>query len=59
QSAFRELEPYEVKVSRTVLRGQGRSNPPALPDTDDKTQHMDILWIHYGYFNKIPLSLYG
>jgi hypothetical protein len=31
-SAFRELEPYEVKVSRTVLRGQRRSNPPELPD---------------------------
>ena len=31
-SAFGELEPYEVKVSRTVLRGQGRSNPPELPD---------------------------
>jgi len=29
-----EPEPYEVKVSRTVLRGRGRSNLPELPDKD-------------------------
>lgn len=33
-SAFREPEPYESKGSSTVLRGQGRGNPPALPDKD-------------------------
>jgi predicted ATPase len=27
------LEPYEVKVSRTVLRGPGAGNSPRLPDT--------------------------
>jgi hypothetical protein len=27
------LEPYEVKVSRTVLRGLGTGNSPRLPDT--------------------------
>ena len=26
------LEPYEGKLSRTVLRGEGSSNVPALPD---------------------------
>jgi len=26
------LELYEAKVSRTVLRGERRSNPPDLPD---------------------------
>ena len=26
------LEPYEGKLSRTVLRGEGRSNVPVLPD---------------------------
>jgi len=26
------LEPYEVKVSRTVLRGLGTGNSPRLPD---------------------------
>ena len=26
------LEPYEVKVSSTVLRGQGRGNVTLLPD---------------------------
>ncbi len=26
------LEPYEVKVSRTVLRGLGAGNSPRLPD---------------------------
>jgi len=31
-SAFRELEPYDGKLSSTVLRGQGRGNPPELPD---------------------------
>ena len=33
-STFRELEPYDGKLSSTVLRGQGRSNPPELPDKD-------------------------
>jgi len=36
-STFRELEPCEVKVSRTVLRGQGRGNPPELPDKKTHT----------------------
>ena len=27
------LEPYEVKISSTVLRGEGDSNVPDLPDT--------------------------
>ena len=27
------LEPYEVKVSSTVLRGERDSNVPDLPDT--------------------------
>ena len=31
-SAFREPEPDESKGSSPVLRGQGRRNPPALPD---------------------------
>ena len=31
-SAFGEPEPYDGKLSSTVLRRQGRSNPPALPD---------------------------
>ncbi|MFC4634637.1 hypothetical protein ACFO3O_12000 [Dokdonia ponticola] len=26
------LEPYDGKLSRTVLRGLRRSNPPRLPD---------------------------
>ena len=25
------LEPYDGKLSRTVLRGEGRRNPPDLP----------------------------
>ena len=29
------LEPYEVKVSRTVLRGLGTGNSPRLPDTPE------------------------
>ena len=32
-STLRLLEPYDGKLSRTVLRGQRRSNPPELPDT--------------------------
>ena len=31
-SVIRELEPYDGKLSSTVLRGQGWSNPPALPN---------------------------
>ena len=31
-TAFGEPEPYESKGSSTVLRGQGRGNPPELPD---------------------------
>ena len=30
--AFRMLEPYAVKVARTVLRREGRGNPPDLSD---------------------------
>lgn len=29
---FKLLEPYEGKLSRTVLRGESRSNPADLPD---------------------------
>ena len=32
QSTFKEPEPDELKGSSPVLRGQGRSNPPELPD---------------------------
>jgi len=32
ETTLREPEPCESKGSSTVLRGQGRSNPPALPD---------------------------
>ena len=38
-SAFRELEPYDGKLSSTVLRGQGRGNPPELPDNDQKSMN--------------------
>ena len=30
--AFEELEPYDGKLSRTVLRGQRGREAPALPD---------------------------
>jgi hypothetical protein len=30
--ALRVLEPYAVKVARTVLRREGRGNPPDLSD---------------------------
>jgi len=30
--AFRVLEPYAVKVARTVLRRERRGNPPDLSD---------------------------
>lgn len=33
------LEPYEGKLSRTVLRGERGSNAPALPDIDDELGH--------------------
>ena len=31
---FELLEPYDAKVSRTVLRGEGGSNAPDLLDTE-------------------------
>ncbi|MFA7491790.1 MAG: hypothetical protein WCY58_13640, partial [Mariniphaga sp.] len=33
---FIDGKPYDGKLSRTVLRGQGRSNPPELPDKSFK-----------------------
>jgi len=36
-----EPEPYEVKVSRTVLRGRGRSNLPELPDDKNNNETVD------------------
>ena len=38
ESTFREPEPCESKGSSTVLRGQGRSNPPELPDKKEMTE---------------------
>ena len=40
-----ELEPYESKGSRTVLRGQGRSNPPELPDKKEMKHRSVFLTI--------------
>jgi len=38
-SALIKPEPYEVKVSSTVLKGQGRSNPPELPNKTNATHY--------------------
>ena len=38
--SYKLLEPYDVKVSRTVLRGERGSNPSALPDFILKGQKM-------------------
>gem|GEM_PF-2466869 len=35
------LEPYAVKVARTVLRGEGISNNPDLPDKS-KGQYLEM-----------------
>jgi hypothetical protein len=32
RKGLKMLEPYEGKLSRTVLKGERRSNPPDLPD---------------------------
>ena len=39
------LEPYEGKLSRTVLRGEGGSNTADLPDDSDyeKEEYRNIL----------------
>ena len=34
------LEPYEVKVSRTVLRGLGAGNSPRLPDAPEASSFL-------------------
>ena len=36
--SFELLEPYEGKLSRTVLRGEGGSNALDLPDTTQTTR---------------------
>jgi hypothetical protein len=36
------LEPYEAKVSRTVLRGQGWRKPPLLPDLQKRRCHSTL-----------------
>ena len=33
--SFSKLEPYAGKLARTVLRGNGTSNGPRLPDVYD------------------------
>ncbi len=38
---FRVLEPYAVKVARTVLRRERRGNPPDLSDTR-RTERTEI-----------------
>jgi len=42
------LEPYEVKVSSTVLRGERDSNVPCLPDT--KKWKSCWRWFYFFHF---------
>ena len=44
------LEPYEVKISRTVLGGLGTGNSPRLPDTANSSAVFEML---------CPISLIG
>jgi len=55
-----EPEPYEVKVSRTVLRGRGRSNLPELPD-ETATINLKLMIINYIHWNIDPeiINLFG
>jgi hypothetical protein len=42
--AFRVLEPFAVKVARTVLRRERRGNPPDLSDSTD-TNYLESIQI--------------
>lgn len=41
------LERYDAKVSRTVLRGEGRREPPDLPDTELIFAVFDLLGLKF------------
>jgi hypothetical protein len=47
------LEPYAVKVARTVLRGRGRSNAPLLPDLQRKAVVLGMVVM------RVPVSELG
>ena len=47
------LEPYEVKVSRTVLRGLGTGNSPRLPDTSGLRGFLKIVLLPKYSINQI------
>lgn len=46
------LEPYEVKVSSTVLRGEWGSNVPDLPDYKDKSFDKRMFQYYSRIFDK-------
>jgi len=41
--ALRVLEPYAVKVARTVLRRERRGNPPDLSDQNQRQSTLENL----------------
>ena len=41
--SYELLEPYEGKLSRTVLRGERGSNAPALPDNNFRRLYLSLL----------------
>jgi RNA-directed DNA polymerase len=53
RDALQKLEPYEGKLSRTVLRGEGAGNRSDLPDSDDA----GFAAIKDAYFNNEPIAL--
>lgn len=55
--SFEPLEPYDGKLSCTVLRGERGSNAPDLPDITDKLFPAEPLTLIY--YNMIEIEQWG
>lgn len=50
------LEPYEVKVSCTVLRGEGNHKIPNLPDDWEKLRRIAMQFFPSGYAERSAMK---
>ena len=47
---MQRLEPYAVKVARTVLRGGGDGNATSLPDVRHEVVDVAVMPLEYGHY---------
>ena len=59
--SYELLEPYEGKLSRTVLRGERGSNVPALPDNIEDHHYLVEVSenVESHYYDCINYALFG